>query len=56
MSNHIDQIVQFDEEIAAVVKRFTLEYDLPIVSAVGVLMLRIRIMQDSAFNNPESEG
>lgn len=43
------QITAFDHEIAKVIQRFSQEFDLPAVSAIGVLQLRIRHIEDQAL-------
>lgn len=51
--NHIEQITHFHSEISKVVKRFTSEYELPAVSAVGVLLLEARLIQDNVIKESE---
>lgn len=54
--NHIEQITHFHSEINKVVKRFTSEYELPAVSAVGVLLLEARLIQDNVIKEHEEES
>jgi NADH:ubiquinone oxidoreductase subunit 6 (subunit J) len=50
---HVQQIVAFEHEIQNVVDRFTHEFQLPVSSAIGVLMLQVRKIEDAILEENE---
>jgi len=48
-----EQIAAFESELHGLVQRFIDEFDLPTASAIGVLMLQIRKIEDAALDDWE---
>lgn len=48
-----EQIAAFETELHNLVQRFIEEFDLPTASALGVLMLQIRKIENAAFDDSE---
>lgn len=51
--NHDDQTAAFADELDKLVERFAIEFDLSSAAAVGVLMMKVRLIQDDVMRRHE---